>query len=93
VERIYKDMIDKIKSLLNVFYLILLITINTNYIFIVSNLTQYILTFSLKLKVKDVETLGLIFFDCIGWRRSTMVIRDVPSIKLGQLWAKRKSQL
>jgi hypothetical protein len=74
VERIYKDMIDKIKSVLNVFDLILLITINTNYILIVSNLAQYILTFPLKLKVEDAETLSLIFFVCIGWRRSATVI-------------------
>ena len=32
-------------------------------------LIQYILTFSLKLKVEDAKTLSLIFFDCIGWRR------------------------
>ena len=57
------------------------------YIIIISNLKQYILTFSLKLKVEDAETLSLIFFNYIGWRWSTTVIRDVPSIKLGQLWA------
>ena len=63
VERTQKDMIDKIKSECWFDF------INYNqykYILIISNLTQYILRFFLKLKVEDAETLSLIFFDCIG---------------------------